>query len=81
MMEKDTIETIPAAKGFHRSATFRDLARRIMPVPVERIEGPVSCHKQDVLAVEEPLQIRLNYECEGKRIEKDLAITMHTPGS
>ena len=80
MVEKDAVETIPATKEFQRSMTFRDLTRSIMPVPVERIEGPVSCRKQDVLAVEEPLQIRLNYEWKGKRRAKDVAITMRTPG-
>ena len=79
-MVKDTIDAIHAVKEFQRSATFRDLTRSIMPIPVERIEGPVSCRKQDVLAIEEPLQIRLNYEWKGKRREKDVALTMRTPG-
>jgi FdhD protein len=74
------IETNPSTEEFHQSAPSRDLTRSIMSVPVERVEGPVVCRKQDVLAIEEPLQIRLNYEWEGERIEKDVAITMRTPG-
>jgi FdhD protein len=34
----------------------------------------------DVVAVEEPLEIQLGYESEGKRIEQSVAITMRTPG-
>ena len=80
MFEKDTIETIPSAGEFHRSAGLRDLTRSIMPVPVERVEGPVCCHKQDVLAIEDPLQIRLTWDWKGQRRGKDVAITMRTPG-
>jgi FdhD protein len=79
-IDKETIETILVAEQFHRSAAPRNLARSIMPVSVERVEGLVSCRKQDVLAIEEPLQIRLNYEWKGKRAERDIAITMRTPG-
>lgn len=34
----------------------------------------------DVLAVEEPLEIRLNYLQNGERIERALSVTMRTPG-
>ncbi len=37
--------------------------------------------KPDVLAVEEPLEIRLNYVFESKRIERPLSVTMRTPGN
>jgi FdhD protein len=80
MVERDAIETILGVEEFHRLPPFRDLSRSIVPVPVERVEGPASCRKQDVLAIEEPLQIRLSYECDGARVEKDVAITMRTPG-
>ena len=80
MMEQKTIGTTSGAEESRRSATLHDLTRSIMPVPVERVEGPVSCRKQDVVAVEEPLQIRLNCELEGERVERDVAITMRTPG-
>ncbi len=35
----------------------------------------------DVLAVEEPLEIRLVYFTEGKKIEKNISVTMRTPGN
>ena len=46
--------------------------RPILTVPVQKVEGDSSAPFQDLLAVEEPLEIRLNGET--------LAITMRTPG-
>jgi FdhD protein len=36
--------------------------------------------RHDLLAVEEPLEIRLSHEVAGQRIEKSISITMRTPG-
>jgi FdhD protein len=46
--------------------------RSILTVPVQRIEGESSAPLQDLLAIEEPLEIRLG--------EKTVSITMRTPG-
>lgn len=46
--------------------------RSILTVPIQRIEGEASGPFQDLLAVEEPLEIRLG--------DKTVAITMRTPG-
>ena len=46
--------------------------RNIITVPIHRMEPGTSLSEQDLVAVEEPLQIRV-----GKR---DVAITMRTPG-
>ena len=46
--------------------------RSILTVPVHRIEGDSSAAFQDLLAVEEPLEIRLD--------GKTISITMRTPG-
>ncbi len=46
--------------------------RPILTVPVQKIEGDSSSPFQDLLAVEEPLEIRLN--------DKSISITMRTPG-
>ena len=46
--------------------------RSILTVPVRKIEGDSSAPFQDLLAVEEPLEIRLG--------EKTISITMRTPG-
>ena len=46
--------------------------RNILTVPVRKIEGDSSASFQDLLAVEDPLEIRLG--------EKTISITMRTPG-
>lgn len=49
------------------------MKRNILTVPIQKIEpGGTSVRAQDLVAVEEPLQIRLG--------ESDVAITMRTPG-
>jgi FdhD protein len=49
------------------------MKRNILTVPIQKVEsGGASLRAQDLVAVEEPLQIRLG-EC-------DIAITMRTPG-
>jgi FdhD protein len=47
--------------------------RNILSVPVDRVENGASTAVQDLLAVEEPLEIRLN--------EQPVSITMRTPGN
>ena len=46
--------------------------RPILTVPVQKVDGDSSAPVQDLLAVEEPLEIRLG--------EKTISITMRTPG-
>ncbi len=46
--------------------------RPILTVPVQKVDGDSSAPVQDLLAVEEPLEIRLG--------EKPVSITMRTPG-
>lgn len=48
------------------------MTRNILTVPVERIESGSSTALQDLLAVEEPLEMRVN--------ERPVSITMRTPG-
>jgi FdhD protein len=49
----------------------------IITVPIRRVEGSDETGSQDLLAVEEPLEIRVNANGE----EKNVAITMRTPGN
>jgi FdhD protein len=46
--------------------------RSILTVPVQRLEGESSASFQDLIAVEEPLEIRIG--------DKTISITMRTPG-
>jgi FdhD protein len=48
------------------------VSRSILTVPIRKIDGESSAAFQDLLAVEEPLEIRLN--------GKTISITMRTPG-
>lgn len=52
-------------------------ARRIL---VTKLEGATSRESEDLLAVEEPLAIRLAYHREGKPRQRTVAVTMRTPG-
>jgi FdhD protein len=50
---------------------------------VHRVHGATTSEADDVVAVEEPLEIRLAYEDSGgpgARVERKLSITMRTPG-
>jgi len=49
-------------------------------IVLQRVGGEGSRSVADVLAVEEPLEIRLGYTREGKREQRSLSITMRTPG-
>ncbi len=49
------------------------MTRSILTVPVQKIEGSASTPFQDLLAVEEPLEIRL--------ADRTISITMRTPGN
>jgi FdhD protein len=51
--------------------------RPILTVPVQKVEGDSSAPFQDLLAVEEPLEIRLHNNLE----DKSISITMRTPGN
>ena len=48
------------------------MSRSILTVPVQKVEGESSAPLQDLLAVEEPLEIRLG--------QNTISITMRTPG-
>lgn len=48
------------------------MKRNILTVPIERVENGASLPAQDLVAVEDPLQIRLG--------DRNIAITMRTPG-
>jgi FdhD protein len=49
------------------------MTRNIITVPIRKVEGSDESNSQDLLAVEEPLEIRVN--------DRNVAITMRTPGN
>jgi FdhD protein len=49
-------------------------------VPVQKVSGVCVSTHQDLLAIEEPLEIRLGFNSEGRRKQKSISITMRTPG-
>src|ERR1700741_1421191 len=49
-------------------------------VSVQKVSGVCVSTHQDLLAIEEPLEIRLGFNSEGRRKQKSISITMRTPG-
>jgi FdhD protein len=52
----------------------------VLPVRVDAVRGEAVEPRTDVLAVEEPLEIRVVFGPRAKREQKALAVTMRTPG-
>lgn len=61
---------------------LRDIARRqsVKQFAIERVAAE-SSNDQDLVATEEPLEIRLGYAAHGERAERSISITMRTPGN
>lgn len=53
---------------------------RTATVGVLRVTHDASTRKDDVLAVEEPLEIRVAWSAAGEQREKNISVTMRTPG-
>ncbi|MCW3122444.1 MAG: Sulfur carrier protein FdhD [Flavipsychrobacter sp.] len=52
----------------------------IANVPIKKVTASDIIDTNDVLAAEEPMEIRLDYRSSGKRIVKSISVTMRTPG-
>ncbi len=48
---------------------------------ITRVNGTTSLPLFDMLSVEEPLEIRISYGPETKRLQKNISVTMRTPGN
>jgi FdhD protein len=56
------------------------MSSAISPTPIRRVTGQEARLVDDRLAVEEPLEIRLEYGPLSDRVRKSISITMRTPG-
>ena len=55
--------------------------QRVVEVAIERIDGTARSPQPDLLAVEEPLEIRLVHGTANARKRQSLTVTMRTPGN
>lgn len=53
----------------------------IKHMPVRRVSGFTSSPLSDTLSIEEPLEIRMGYGPGTKRMQKNISVTMRTPGN
>lgn len=56
------------------------LEQRAVSVEVASVEGTNLRMRQDILAIEEPLEIRLGTGARGSRLHRSISVTMRTPG-
>jgi FdhD protein len=54
--------------------------QRFVDAPVQEVHGGGRAERDDVLAVEEPLEIALCFGPAGQRTQKSISVTMRTPG-
>jgi len=52
----------------------------VKPVEITKVSADGSKVTPDLMAVEEPLEIRIGYGALGSRQQKSLSVTMRTPG-
>ena len=50
-------------------------------LPIQKVTAASSTDANDILASEEPLDIRLEYGAADQRLQKTISITMRTPGN
>jgi FdhD protein len=54
---------------------------QITTLPITKVGNTRSLETSDALAVEEPLEIRLEYGLKNKRSTQNISVTMRTPGN
>ncbi len=52
----------------------------VVRIPVRKVKGREVSPQADSLVVEEPLEIRIGHECDGRRVHRAVSVTMRTPG-
>ncbi len=78
ILKRASAPIFPMRKELVVSASPTD--RSLAPVRVWRMAGAAVTVESDVLAVEEPLEIRIGYDRDGQRHKQSVSITMRTPG-
>lgn len=53
----------------------------VKPVSIVRVENNQATKVEDLLATEEPLEIRMGYGEQNNRMQKSISVTMRTPGN
>lgn len=53
----------------------------IAHIPIKKVEQQRSVDADDILAIEEPLEIRLIFHASGAVVQKSISVTMRTPGN
>lgn len=53
----------------------------VVQIPIKRVSSNDIADAEDVLASEEPLEIRMVYGCADARVQKSISVTMRTPGN
>ncbi len=74
MSEQSSTESSP------ESSPTTSLAAGAVEVPVERVTDAGRTAARDLLAVEEPLEIRIHAEVDGQKVRRPVSVTMRTPG-
>ena len=54
---------------------------KVKTLQIQKIQGQLNIHKTDLIVVEEPLEIRLGYGHSKDRKQKNVSLTMRTPGN
>ncbi len=56
-------------------------SQSIAQFQIQKMRASAPVDSEDALAVEEPMEIRLGFTQDGKRVAKSISITMRTPGN
>jgi FdhD protein len=73
-----TVEPAAIAAG---SVGSTPIEQRVIDVAIQRIADTARSRRRDLLAVEEPLEIRLEYGAAAARVRRSVTVTMRTPGA
>jgi FdhD protein len=71
----------PNLQSQARAESQTPLAQNMVQVAVRRVAGIIERPDVDMLAAEEPLEVRLAYHHDGAMEQKSISITMRTPGN